>query len=105
MAAKGAQAKIDVTQKILETFPGSFVYNKEIRIPYVDVDNSPGQIKVTLTAAKTMVEGGEDTAIPGETKVETKINPSIAAPAEQIPQEPTAEEKERLATLLSRLGL
>ena len=26
MAAKGAQAKIDVTQKILETFSGAFVY-------------------------------------------------------------------------------
>ncbi len=33
MAIRGAQAKIDITKKILEIFPGSFTYEKEIRIP------------------------------------------------------------------------
>ena len=30
--AKGALSKQEVTKKILEVFPGSFVYDKEIRI-------------------------------------------------------------------------
>lgn len=103
MAAKGAQAKIDVTQKILETFPGAFVYNKEIRIPYIE-DGTPGQIKVVLTAAKVLVESGEDASLPGEKAVTIK-NEVSPEPNEKIPQEPTAEEKERLQTLLNRLGL
>lgn len=104
MAIKGAQAKINITKKILDTFPGSFTYEKEIRIPYVDPDGTTGQIKVTLTAAKVTVEGGEDVALPGEEKAATAdVKP--AGTNEQVPQEPSAEEKERLATLLNRLGL
>lgn len=104
MAIRGAQAKIDITKKILEIFPGSFTYEKEIRIPYVDTDNTVGQIKVVLTAAKIAVEGGEDVALPGEEKAATAdVKP--AGTNEQVPQEPSAEEKERLATLLNRLGL
>ena len=104
MAIRGTQAKIDITKKILEIFPGSFTYEKEIRIPYVDTDNTTGQIKVVLTAAKTPVEGGEDNALPGEKN-------TVAAPVsstgsnEKIPQEPTQEEKERLTMLLNKLGL
>lgn len=104
MAVRGAQAKIDITKKILEIFPGSFTYEKEIRIPYVDTDNTVGQIKVVLTAAKVAVEGGEDVALPGEEKAATTdVKP--AGTNEQVPQEPSAEEKERLATILNRLGL
>ena len=104
MAIRGAQAKINITKKILEIFPGSFTYEKEIRIPYVDTDNTVGQIKVVLTAAKVAVEGGEDVALPGEEKAATAdVKP--AGTNEQVPQEPSAEEKERLATLLNRLGL
>ena len=102
MAIKGAQAKIDITKKILETFPGSFVYEKEIRIPYTDVDNSTGQIKVTLTAAKVAVEGGSDVALPGEAAT-ADVKPNVTN--ETIPQEPSEEEKERLAMLLNKLGL
>ena len=63
--AKGAASKQDITNKILETFPGSFVYNsgKEIRIPMIE-DGAQVQIKVALTCAKTNVEAGEDTAVP-----------------------------------------
>lgn len=104
MAVKGAQAKIDITKKILEVFPGAFVYGKEIRIPYTDIDNTTGQIKVVLTAAKTPVEGGEDIRLPGEKENIVKNEVPIT-PSEKIPQEPSAEEKERLATLLSKLGL
>jgi hypothetical protein len=100
MAAKGAILKQEVMEKILETFPGSFLYNdgKEVRINGVE-EGQQLQIKVTFTCAKTPVEGGSDVILPGE-------NPVIDKPAieERVPQEPTDEEKERLATLLDKLG-
>ena len=92
--ARGADEKISVGNKILETFDGSFQYGKEIRIPIGDV-----QIKVTLTCAKDNVEIGGDTALPGET------------PAKEVTRghradiKPTQEEKERVSSLLQTLGL
>lgn len=98
MAIKGQKAKSDITNKILEVFPGSFVYNKEIRIPYVE-DGVDGQIKIVLTAAKTNVEnGGGDTPM-------LKAKTGLENIEEKLPQEPTAEEKERLKMLLDKLGL
>ena len=55
MAARGAWSKEQVWNKILETFPGSFVNEKEIRIPMIE-NGDRIEIKVTLTAAKTNVE-------------------------------------------------
>lgn len=63
MAARGSLSKEVITQKLLETFEGAFVYGKEIRIPMME-DGSLLQIKVTLTAAKENVESGADTATP-----------------------------------------
>jgi len=105
MAAKGSILKQEITKKILETFPNSFLYNdgKEIRINGTEEGVSL-QIKVTLTCAKTPVEGGEDNALPGEKNAATAdVKPT--GTNEKIPQEPTAEEKERLTTLLNKLGL
>ena len=99
MAAKGSVSKEQITAKILETFPGAFQYDKEIRIPMVE--NSENlQIKVALTCAKVNVERGGDTALPGDTvsAVAPTSTPSALA-------EPTAEEKERVSNLLSKLGL
>lgn len=96
MAAKGAETKLKITQKILEVFPNSFTHEKEIRIPYVE-DGVPGEIKVTLTAAKNMVGNGAAAPVQEE--------PVTSTPAEKIPTEPTEEEKERLAFLLNELGL
>lgn len=59
MAVAGSEEKEIVKQKILEVFPNSFVYDKEIRIPL-----NGRQIKVTLTCAKVNVENGGDTAVP-----------------------------------------
>ena len=56
MAARGAWSKEQVWNKILETFPGSFVNEKEIRIPMIE-NGDRIEIKVTLTAAKTNVGG------------------------------------------------
>ena len=102
MAAKGSILKQEVASKILAAFPGSFLYNdgKEIRINGTE-EGLPLQIKVTLTCAKVAVEGGDDTVLPGAAT--TDIKPT--GMNEKIPQEPTAEEKERLATLLNKLGL
>lgn len=64
MALRGTISKEFVTKKILETFEGSFTHDKEIRIRCME-DGAEVQIKVSLTAAKTNVEAGSDTAIPG----------------------------------------
>ena len=105
MAAKGSILKQEVASKILAAFPGSFLYNdgKEIRINGVE-DGQKLQIKVTLTCAKVAVEGGDDTILPGEKTAATADAKPIGT-NEKIPQEPTIEEKERLTTLLNKLGL
>ena len=105
MAAKGSILKQEVAEKILAAFPGSFLYNdgKEIRINGTE-NGVPIQIKVVLTAAKVAVEGGDDTVLPGE-KVAATVGVKPIGTSEKVPQEPTAEEKERLTTLLNKLGL
>ena len=104
MAAKGSVLKQEVAQKILEAFPGSFLYNdgKEIRI---NGEENGGilQIKVTLTCAKVPVEGG---FVPPEAAKKAEIL-DFSAPAAkvEVPAEPSEDEKARLATLLDKLGL
>lgn len=105
MAIKGAESKNKITQKILETFGGSFLYNdgKEIRIPLLE-NGETVQIKVTLTAAKVNVSPDGETAIPGATQENGQINFEenvnvVAATA------PTEEEKKNVADLLKSLGL
>ena len=101
MAIKGAISKGRIASKILEQFPGSFLYNdgKEIRINMTE-DSQPVQIKVTLTAAKTIVEGGGAgiKANDGET------NFNVSQAKEAIPAEPSDEEKQRVMALLDKLG-
>ena len=105
MAAKGSILKQEVAEKILAAFPGSFLYNdgKEIRINGTENGESL-QIKVALTCAKVAVEGGDDTVLPGE-KTAATADVKPVGTNEKIPQEPTVEEKERLTTLLNKLGL
>ena len=99
MAARGAVAKEQITNQILSQFEGAFKYDKEIRIPVME-NGETIQIKVTLTAAKTNVERGGDTALPGDTV--SAVAPTSAPSALA---EPTTEEKERVSNLLSKLGL
>lgn len=92
--ARGSQAKIDITNKILETFEGAFQYDKEIRIP-IQENGELVQIKVTLTAAKVNVESGSDTSVP-----------SPAAPTKEVKKEEiTEQEKKETADLLASLNL
>ena len=99
MAAKGAVSKEKIIAKILETFPGAFQYDKELRIPMME-DGTEVQIKVALTCAKVNVERGGDTALPGDT-----VSTVAPTPTPSALVEPTAEEKERVSDLLSKLGL
>lgn len=105
MAAKGSILKKEIADKILEIFPDSFLYNnnKEIRINGIENGESL-QIKVTLTTSKTKVENES----PSEEKppsVSTDDSIVKSETLEKFPQEPTEEEKERLAFLLDKLGL
>ena len=96
MAARGAWSKEQVWNKILETFPGSFVNEKEIRIPMIE-NGDRIEIKVTLTAAKTNVGG--DAANGGVQGTEA----AVSAHTEILP--PSEEEKAQVNNLLAKLGL
>jgi hypothetical protein len=95
--ARGAKSKEIITQKILETFDSSFIYEKEIRIP-IQEDGEIIQIKCVLTAAKVNVSNGEDNAIPAATE-------SVSIPQVSQSVEPSAEEKKTVEELCARLGL
>ena len=96
MAARGAWSKEQVTNKILETFNGAFINEKEIRIPLYE-NGERIEIKVTLTAAKTNV--GDGAANEGVQEVEA----AISAPTEVL--SPSEEEKAQVNNLLAKLGL
>ena len=96
MAARGAWSKEQVWNKILETFPSSFVNEKEIRIPMIE-NGDRIEIKVTLTAAKTNVGG--DTANEATQGTEA----TVSAPTEVLA--PSEEEKAQVNNLLAKLGL
>ena len=91
--AKGSQAKAEITQKILENFENSFVYDKEIRIPIME-NGELVQIKCVLTCAKVNVVNGGDTAVPG----------TVPAPTSSS-MELTDQEKKETADLLASLNL
>ena len=102
MAMRGANEKLEIQKKILEMFPGAFLYDKHIRVPMGDV-----QIKITLTTAKNNVGEGADTAVPGE-KVEVVTGMSADGPVTSQRtemREPTEAEKKNISELLKMLNL
>lgn len=101
--ARGAIAKQEVQKKILEIFPGAFLYNdnKEIRIPCQEAGETV-QIKVALTCAKENVEMGADAAMPGDFPAPKMTAPT---PERTEPVKPTDAEKQAVADLLKQLGL
>lgn len=99
--AKGAEAKQIVMKKILETFPGAFAYDKELRIPMIE-GGEEVQIKVALTCAKTNVEIGGDTATPGDFPPPPN---TPVTPARTEPVAPSDQEKKAVGDLLRSLGL
>lgn len=104
MAVKGAIAKQEVMDKILEMFDGAFVYDKTIRIPMQE-NGQELQIKVTLTAAKDIVTIGDDRAVPikpVETVGVDQEKKKQATFAESL--QPTEEEKRNVEAFLKALG-
>ena len=105
MAARGSESKDIITKKILETFNGAFIYDKNIIIP-MNESGENLQIKVALTCAKTNVEAGGDTAVPGYQPVASSNTGTVSnVAASREPIQPTAEEKQNVANLMSLLGL
>jgi hypothetical protein len=104
--ARGSSSKTVITNKILETFDGAFLYNdgKEIRIPILE-DGEIVQIKVTLTCAKTNVEPDGDNVLPGAVVVESSGAEVASQPTSSRVIEPLDEEKENVRKLLERLNL
>ena len=103
--AKGAIVKEQTYSKMMEYFPGSFMYNggKELRIDCIE-DGVPVQLKVVITAAKTPVAADEDNAIPGaavvaqestDVSMESQIEPSALKVSE--------EEKNKAKALLAAM--
>ena len=103
MAARGSESKNIITAKLLETFAGSFIYDKNVIIPMVE-NGETLQIKIALTCAKTNVESGMDTAIPGATAA------AAATPTPKVMDthgvaEVTEEEKQNVLKAMAALGL
>lgn len=111
MAVKGAAAKEQVIQELLNYFGDrAFKYDKDIRVECVE-NGERVQIKIALTAAKVAVEKDGDTALPAATADPAPIprsdmidfeNPT---PTPQPVMEPTAQEKANIKNLLEKLGL
>ena len=91
--AKGAQAKAEIIETILKTFPNSFINDKEIRIPMKE-DGADIQIKVTLTAAKDLIVNGAETPLEDALTVEAPKSAVVSG-----------EEKKNVSKLLASLGL
>ena len=107
--AKGQKAKKIISDKILNIFGDSFLYNdgKEIRIP-IEEDGEIIQIKVTLTAAKANVEPGSDNEIPTTANIinNVDVNKSVINQVDATTiVKPSEEEKQNLQNMLSKLGL
>lgn len=101
MAARGSESKNIIIAKLLETFAGSFIYDKNVIIPMVENGESL-QIKIALTCAKTNVESGMDTAIPGTTTT-TTVAPKVMDTHGVA--EVTEEEKQNVLKAMAALGL
>ena len=103
MAARGSESKNIIIAKLLETFAGSFIYDKNIIIPMVENGESL-QIKIALTCAKTNVESGMDTAIPGTTAATTATSTPKVMDTHGV-AEVTEEEKQNVLKAMAALGL
>ena len=103
MTARGSESKNIITAKLLETFAGSFIYDKNIIVPMVENGESL-QIKIAVTCAKVNIErGGETVSAPTPAKVSTTAA-APSSPATNLTG-PTEEEKQMIANLLEKMGI
>ena len=102
MALKGTILKKEITDKILEVFPGSFLYNdgKEIRIPGME-EGQLIQVKVALTCAKTNVEQNGENIVPGEEMPISNISQTENSNTVEVSQ----ADKDNVKKLMASLGL
>jgi hypothetical protein len=98
MAIRGAESKSAITQKILDTFDGAFLYDKEIRIP-MNENGEIVQIKCVLTCAKVNV--GTDNNATNISTIENSSDTEVKTQTIEL----TEEEKNNVNTLIEKLGL
>ena len=108
MAARGSESKNIITAKLLETFAGSFIYDKNIIIPMVE-NGENLQIKIALTCIKTNVSAEDSTPI--EFKTTSAANSSNEINFEDTPTpspagiNATPEEKANIARLVEKFNI
>lgn len=99
--AKGAQAKINVTNKIANLFGEDYIgeVNKKLYV-WADDGGDRVQISIALTCPKTFIDAPDKNYVPDNDWSDED------APV-QVPQkaEISAEEKKNIADLMERLGL
>lgn len=99
--AKGAQAKINVTNKIANLFGEDYIgeVNKKLYV-WADDGGDRVQISIALTCPKTFIDAPDKNYVPDNDWSNED------APV-QVPQkaEISAEEKKNIADLMERLGL
>lgn len=103
MAARGTKEKEIITKKIFEMFPDAFMDGKIIRIPMIDEENQPIQIKLSLTAAKDIV--GQE-----QPKVTTTSNAAVHDWSDDAMNKPedlqiTHTEAKKISAVMEKLGL
>ena len=87
---RGSLAKEQLTKKLLETFEGSFIVDKTIRVPMVE-NGETVEIKVALTCAKDVI-GSAGTPVTGSDQA--TVSASL-----------TEEEKTEVKSLIEELNL
>lgn len=99
MAAKGAEEKKKIFEKIMEVFPGSFYeeQDKKLRIPIRTTDNEEIQIRLQLTTCKDLLSANP--APPNDAPT------SMEAPEDSSEWEMTPAERKQVANVLSKLGI
>ena len=103
--AKGSQAKQEVFNKILATFPGSFMQDDKIlRIPCQE-GGEVVEIKVTLTAAKDILGAGASSVAAQDSgtfdwggEESSTVEAAATAPLSE-------EEKDHIKKMMEALGL
>lgn len=106
--ARGAEAKQRVFQKILETFPGSFMQDDKILRIVEEENGEVVEIKVTLTAAKDVIgAGASSNRTPGPTAVEEFdwSENSASTPQAAAANDLSETEKENIRKMMAALGL
>ena len=90
---RGQKVKQEIFKKIQEIFPNSFMDNKDLRINMME-DGELVQIKLTLTASKTIVQNDGSAAV--ATPAAKEVNISLTAP--------TDAEKADIEAMIRALG-